>query len=155
MNRRVWVACSGFMWLFVGVMLLYKGLHLIQDAVHDTDSLSYRFGVLFGNGESGGTVWVAMGLMIGFLKGRYVLSKTVSRLVKRIEDQPLPLSFFTAYPLSYWVTIVGMMGLGLLLRLLPIHGDVRGLIDTAVGSALIQGAMLYFRASRGVKASHS
>jgi len=37
------------------------------------------------------------------------------------------------------------MGLGMGIRYFGVPVDVRGLIDVAVGSALINGAMLYFR----------
>jgi hypothetical protein len=45
-----------------------------------------------------------------------------------------------------------MMALGLVFRFLPIPIDLRGLIDVAIGSALINGAMLYFRAARATAA---
>jgi hypothetical protein len=38
-----------------------------------------------------------------------------------------------------------MVLLGLVIRFLPIPIDARGLVDVAIGSALINGAMLYFR----------
>jgi hypothetical protein len=41
-----------------------------------------------------------------------------------------------------------MMMLGMIFRYLPIPIDVRGFIDLAIGSALMNGAMLYFRAAR-------
>jgi hypothetical protein len=39
-----------------------------------------------------------------------------------------------------------MMALGAIMRLVP--DDWHGFVDVAIGSALINGAMLYFRASR-------
>jgi hypothetical protein len=48
--------------------------------------------------------------------------------------------------------IGAMVGLGVTLRFLPIPVDLRGFIDTAVGSALVNGAMLYFHIARSAPA---
>ncbi len=37
-----------------------------------------------------------------------------------------------------------MMGIGVVFRFLPISHEIRGCVDIAIGSALIQGAFLYF-----------
>jgi hypothetical protein len=57
-----------------------------------------------------------------------------------------PIRFVDAYPKSYWLLLASMMALGFLLRLVPV--EVRGFIDVVVGSALLNGALLYFRAAR-------
>jgi len=149
MSHRKWIAFSGFIWLFVGMMLLYKGLSLIAEGASRSSSLCSSMASLFGSPQQAGTALIACGLFIGFLKGRLVLSKTVKRVAYRILSLPLPIRFSSVYAPSYWILIGSMVGLGLTLRFLPIPIDLRGLIDTAVGSALINGAMLYFRAARG------
>jgi hypothetical protein len=120
MTHRTWILFSGCLWLLMGLWLLSKGLRLIPDS----------FGL------------IALGLMIGFFKGRFVLSKTVQRVVNHILAQPLPVRFKDAYGKAYWLVIGFMMSLGMVLRFIP--NDVRGVIDVAVGFALINGAMLYF-----------
>jgi hypothetical protein len=50
-----------------------------------------------------------------------------------------------AYDQKYWILLCLMMMLGMMFRFLPIAVDIRGGIDVAIGSALINGAMLYFR----------
>jgi hypothetical protein len=86
--------------------------------------------------------------MIGFAKGRLVLSKTVDRVVKRIRSLQVPIRASQIYARSYWILIGSMVALGFAMRFLPIPLDARGLIDVAIGSALVNGAMLYFRAAR-------
>ncbi len=124
MKHRGWVALSGFTWFFIGAFLLYKGLHLISQAAFQPDSLCQQLG--------------------------FVLSKTVRRVVTRISSLPLPIRLKDAYSPAYWILIASMMALGMLFRFLPIPLDIRGIIDVAIGSALINGAMLYFRASRSI-----
>ena len=90
---------------------------------------------------------VAVGLLVGFFKGRFVLSKTVSKMVGRVLSLPLPIRFSQVYHPSYYFLIALMICLGLLLKYLPIPIDLRGMIDVAIGSALVNGALLYFRAA--------
>lgn len=149
MTHRNWIAISGFIWLAIGSFLLYKGLRFISEGALAADSLCFRLQGLCGSPQQAGTVLIAIGLLLGFLKGRMVLSKAVKRVALRILSLPLPIRAAAVYGPSYWILIAAMIGLGVLLRFLPIPVDLRGLIDTAVGSALINGAMLYFRAARG------
>jgi len=150
MTHRAWIAVSGFLWLAVGGGLLYKGLHLISDGTISPDSLCFRMQGLFGTPpQQSGTALIAAALLIGFVKGRFILSKTVKRVSERIVSLPLPIRFSSVYAPTYFFLIGGMIALGILLRFLPIPIDLRGFVDTAVGSALINGAMLYFRAARG------
>lgn len=142
MKQRGWIAFSGFVWFFVGIFLLYKGLCLIVEA---TDLLCLS--------QKRANLLIALGLLVGFLKVHFVLAKTVRRVVLRIASLPLPIRFKEAYSPAYWALIGGMMALGMLFRYLPISLDFRGTIDVAIGSALINGAILYFRAARAYDAS--
>lgn len=148
MTHRTWIAISGAIWLAVGSLLLYKGLHFIADGTVIPGSLCGRLQGTFGSPQNAGAALIAIGLFIGFLKGRLVLSKTVKRVSLRIMALPLPIRFSQVYAPAYWILIAGMVGLGVAMRFLPLI-DLRGLIDVAIGSALINGAMLYFRAARG------
>ncbi len=133
MRHREWIAISGLIWLGIGMMLLYKGLHLIAQS--DIQ-------------EKMATLWVAIGLLIGFFKGRFILAKTVRRVVLRIISLNLPIRLNEVYAPAYFLLIGGMMGLGVLFRFLPILQEFRGMIDIAIGSALVNGAILYFRAAK-------
>ncbi len=130
MQQRTWIYLSGILWMLIGVWLLYKGLRIL--------SLPFI--------RESATWWIAAGLLVGFLKGRFVLSKTVRRISGRIAALPLPIRFASVYPKSYWILLGSMMLLGMLFRFLPL--EWRGVADVAVGSALMNGALLYFRAAR-------
>lgn len=148
MKYRGWIAFSGMIWFAIGAMLLFKGVKFIHLGTIQTNSLCHSYGPMFGSNERAATVLIAIGLFVGFLKGRFVLVKTVRRVVLRIVSLPLPIRFKDVYTSSYYLLIAGMMGLGMLFRFMPISVDFRGVIDVAIGSALINGAMLYFRAAR-------
>lgn len=145
------IALSGFLWLAIGFSLLYKGLHLISDAAFQADTLCFRWQEVFGTPQQAATVFMGLGLLLGFIKGRFVLSKTVQRVSKRIASLSEPVRLADAYSRSYWILIASMMALGMLFRFLPIPPDLRGIIDVAVGSALLNGSLLFFRAARALK----
>lgn len=134
MKRTFWIFLSGFVWFVAGVFLLYKGIHFIASAQLAEETAT----------------WLMMAaLVVGFLKGRFVLSKTVKRVVDRIQSLPLPIRLWNAYAPSYWILIGSMVLLGMSFRFLPIPLQYRGMVDVAIGSALVNGAMLYFRAIYG------
>lgn len=90
-------------------------------------------------------LFVAIGLLIGFVKGRFVLAKTVQRVVSRIVSLPTPVRLKDVYTPKYYFLIGGMVSLGMVLKWTPIPPDIKGFVDIAIGSALINGAVLYFR----------
>lgn len=149
MTYRRWIVFSGIIWLSIGAFLLFKGLRFISEGTIKPGTLCFQLQGIFGTPQQSGAFLIAIGLFIGFIKGRFVLSKTVKRVSFRIASLPSPIRFTSVYAPSYWILIGSMVALGMVLRYLPIPVDLRGLIDTAIGSALINGAMLYFRAARG------
>jgi hypothetical protein len=146
MTPRGWIYVSGFTWLAIGSLLTFKGLQLIANAIHNNNSLSVHLSGYFGSAQNGGSVLVALALILGMIKGRIILAKTVRRVVTRIRSLPKPILLKDVYSPIYLLLILSMIALGFSFRYLPISMDLRGMIDVAIGSALIHGAMLYFRA---------
>jgi hypothetical protein len=146
MGVKFWISFSGVLWFVIGVFLLLVGVKFVVYASVKGAPHSPLF-ALFKSKEQGALVFVACGLLLGFVKGRFVLRKTVSRVVKRIRSLKMPIRFFDVYSWSYFALIALMMLLGMTMRWLAIPSDIRGVIDIAVGSALMNGAMLYFRAA--------
>jgi hypothetical protein len=147
MSARKWIVISGLSWLVIGSYLMFKGLKWITlaMALPETPGLLRWFVSLAGSLQQGALLLICLGLLIGFIKGRMVLSKSVNRIVKHLRELKEPIQFSNAYDKKYYIILGSMMGLGLLFRFLPIPFDIRGAIDVTIGSALINGAMLYFR----------
>ena len=139
---------SGLVWLIGGCVLLPLGLNfvtgtlLIENIAQPHPILNF-LAPYVGGTESAACFWIVFCLLIGFLKGRKIFSKTVNRSVNRILSLPNPAPLSRIYPLSYYILLGSMILLGVLMRFTPF--DVRGGVDIAVGSALINGAVLYFR----------
>jgi hypothetical protein len=134
MHKRLAVIISGVIWFGIGLFLMRKGLFYIALA-----------------GEQSSILFVVLGLVIGFFKGRFVLAKSARRMTQRILTLPEPFRWSQVYPLSYYFLIGGMMAMGICLKWIPIAPQYRGLIDLAIGSALINGSVIYFRVALGAK----
>ncbi len=148
LSKRAWFIVSGLKWLGIGVMLLMKGLRLTVSAAEQTTLATPLLKAILpiaGTRHQAALLIVCAALFIGFIKGRTVLAKTVARIADRINLHPEGLTIRQAYDQKYWIILCLMMGLGIFFRVFTIPSDIRGLIDIAVGSALINGAMLYFR----------
>jgi hypothetical protein len=149
LTTRQWITVSGLTWLAIGILLMIKGLKFLTQAMTliETPPLLKWAAQMAGSVSQGALALICISLFIGFIKGRMILSKTVQRIVLRLENQSSPIEISNAYDRKYLVLLGAMMSLGMLFRFLPIGLDIRGSIDVAIGSALINGAMLYFRES--------
>jgi hypothetical protein len=147
LNHKAVLVLSAMTWLAIGILLLTKGFALLLKPLESGQSYLLLDWVrsFAGSREQAGLLIICLGLMIGFIKGRMVLSKTAGRIMKRLEALPNPCALSSIYPLSYVILIAGMMCLGISLKWMPIPADLKGLVDVAVGSALTNGSAFYFR----------
>jgi len=144
------VYISGAVWMLVGIFLLQLGLNLILGATEEASILSTRplmqfFHGFLGSYQQAGIVLVALSLYIGFLKGKHVLRKTAEKNIKNLVQYPNPTSLSKVYGVKYCMLLAAMVALGMLIKYAGLPHDIRGFIDVAVGAALIQGAVCYFR----------
>ncbi|MES2121738.1 MAG: hypothetical protein V4492_03040 [Chlamydiota bacterium] len=149
LRKTSWIALSGIVWFVVGFGLLTLGLRFVVEFarfnVSDTTSLIAQLTPIAGGREQAAMALIMIGLIIGFIKGRFVLVKTVRRVTERILKLPEPVKFNQVYSRGYLFLIAGMIALGVSMKWLHVPQDIRGMVDVAVGSALMNGAMLYFR----------
>ena len=144
------IIISGLIWLAVGTMLLYMGLGFVIQGSQPIRTESHypllqTLSSFLGSTEQAALLIVILGLVIGYAKGRYVLGKSAYKGVERIHKLTNPAPLTQLYSLKYYLLLATMIGLGFSMKYLGLPLDVRGLIDIAIGSALINGAMIYFR----------
>lgn len=153
------IIISGVVWLAIGCLLTFKGVFLAVGSILSFQATSHPlvafFNQFFQHIERSVTCLVFIAIVVGMIKGRFVLAKTVNRFVKRILLIPSPLGFKDLFPWQYLMLIGSMMCIGMLLRFLPISRDIKAFIDLAVGSALINGAFLYFKQASMLKVEFS
>lgn len=149
---------NGLTWLIVGVSLLYKGFFLVTIGIL-TDPIAAVSGPVIAyfyaqtrNIESSMLFLVFIGLLLGLIKAKLVLSKTIKKTFKRLVLKTSPIKLTDVFTLKYLVLIGFMASLGMSMKYLPIPIDIKAIIDVAVGAALITGAFTYFRYGVMVKA---
>jgi hypothetical protein len=150
------IIISGLIWFGIGLYLLQLGLNLLIgiDAAHSYPLIEWMRSY-FGSLESAAVALLALALFIGYFKGRYVLGKTALKGIKRISSFPNPAKISQIYQPKYYLLIGCMICLGISMKFFGVSNDIRGFVDTAVGSALINGALVYFRNTQTAKnASH-
>ena len=138
------ILISGLAWLAIGIYLLQLGLRLLLGAdSHQpmVDTIAYYLGTR----EIAVLCLIVIGLYVGYFKGRYVLAKSARRGVSRIAALPNPSHIKLIYSKQYYFLLGGMVLLGISIKFLGLNTDVRGLVDVIIGSALINGAVTYFR----------
>ncbi|MBY0529473.1 MAG: hypothetical protein K2P51_04705 [Rhabdochlamydiaceae bacterium] len=152
------IVLSGLLWFGIGIFLMTLGLNFIVEAAANKETPSFlirTFTKLAGNQEQSALFLIVIGLALGFIKGRVVLAKSAARVVKRILSLPNPVPLSQAYGKGYLMLIAGMVMLGMSLKWLQLPLDFRGLIDVAIGSALMNGAIAYIRHADAIRKQRS
>jgi len=157
LSHKKLIIVSGLVWLAIGVYLLQLGLGLLIGSLQSTQEshlpvikfLSHYIGGV----EVAALLLVVAALYIGYFKGRFILGKSAKRGVARIRTFSDPAPLKNIYEPKYYVLIGLMVGLGISIKFLGLSNDVRGFVDVIIGSALINGAMVYFRLAQETKAS--
>lgn len=147
------IVISGVIWCVVGVLLMTLGMHHLVDSlrlwdeviVSSNPSMIKAFSYIFSKPQQALTAIVAVSLLVGYAKGHFVLLRSVKSGVQRILSYPNPSEIKNLYAKKYYFLLVGMMGLGMLLRVAKIPEDLHGAIDLAIGAALLKGALSYFK----------
>lgn len=147
------IVISGLVWTLVGVMLMTLGMQHITEVLRFWDeivisshpSLFKGLSLVFHRPQQAMGALVGLCLLVGYAKGHFILGRSVKSGVQRILSHPNPSEIKNLYSKKYYFLIFGMMSLGMLLRVLKLPEDIHGAIDLAIGSALLKGALTYFK----------
>lgn len=138
LRARTLQIAAGVIWLSVGLMLVVRGILMLQSAAGPPEESSTRTLL----------VSASIGLGIGALKGHYVLRRSAQRnreRIRKLRNAPA-WSLFTG---RMWFVISLMMGLGILLRRAAAGGSlggftVIGAVYVGIGVALLASSWIYF-----------
>ena len=137
MGKQRLLQVAGLIWIFVGLFLIYRGSGLYSLAVMEQNT-------------SKGTLIISiiLGVVIGILKGKFVLSKTALRNRNRINQLVPPLNIHQIFSGAFYGLIVGMVVLGFLLR--EFNAYLGGYVVVAsiycgIGMALIAASSVYWK----------
>ena len=105
MNKNSLNTIAGGLWCVIGLFLIFRGLGLYQLAGQEQHSTQIAI-----------TLSVITAMLIGLIKGRFVLSKTARKNKARIHGLKDPVYIHQIFAKPYYFLIPMMMGLGVLLR---------------------------------------
>jgi len=114
---RTHLLLAAFIWSLVGFFLLINGFVLVLLQDH----------LLYG----------LAGIVLGSIKSFFILDRVARKNLKRIRDFEDKVCVGSVYSWKTWLLVLGMIGLGRLLRTTVLPGDVVGFIYSAVGWALM------------------
>ncbi|MHC4611014.1 MAG: hypothetical protein ACYS7M_11785 [Planctomycetota bacterium] len=134
LSQRTMVSIAGGMWAIAGVMLAAAGVRLLGPA---NERKVYLLAIL--------------AVALGVTKGHLVMRRMAHRNLTRIRTLPGPGRYWEVYRPGGWAFIAAMMLLGLTLR--HLNGlfaaqwapAALGVVDLAVGVALLVGATRYLK----------
>jgi len=121
----------------IGVFLIYRGMGMYQLAVDEQSS--HQMGIILS---------VTIGILVGFFKGLFVLSKSARKNKLRIQSLESPLKIHQIFSKPFYGLIAGMMLMGILLR--SFNEYLGGYIVVAgvycgIGVALMVGSRAYWK----------
>lgn len=105
MNKDTLFKIAGSLWGIIGLFLIFRGAHLYQLAIEQQSS-----------SQNAVILSLAAGMLIGFFKGKFVLSKTARKNKERIQQLQPPIKAHQVFSKPFYFFIGGMMLLGYLLR---------------------------------------
>lgn len=127
-SARTQLLLAELMWTAVGTMLLTFGLHWITRRYHGP-----------------GWAYAAPFLIVGLLKGRFVLDRVARRTIARIGTRGDSHCVGGFFSLTSWALVVGMMVLGQVLRASPLPRAGVGFLYVVVGTALLFSSRAFWK----------
>ncbi len=137
MNKNSLYALAGSLWALVGLFLIVRGAVMYQTAL-DTQNAS----------QTALAVSITLSVLLGIIKGRFVLSKTARRNKSRIDSLEEPLKVHHVYTKSFYFLIAGMILLGVTLRTFNEYLGgyvVVAAIYCGIGLALMVSSLVYWK----------
>jgi hypothetical protein len=122
-------------WLAGGIVLTAQGFSYLERLVVTQQA---TFAAL--------ALPLIVALAVGLAKGRFVLSKTSQRNLARLDAMPDTYKLVHVYSRRSWIMIGLMVLISITLTLTETPWFWRGLINVAIGFALVVSAQAYVRA---------
>jgi len=123
-KRRTHLLLSAILWSFIGIVLLTKGAYRIVQVTE------YQ------------VIIVIMALIFGTLKSIFILDRSARKSIDRILHFKEGTCLGAVYSVKTWLLVVGMMGMGILLRNSALPLTLLCFIYFMIGWALVFSSRL-------------
>ena len=129
-KRKSLLLTAGFTWIIVGLFLICRTIPWLNEA----NNLFY--------------IILAVGLILGYLKSRFILAKIINKNVIRIKNlspHKERICIFAFQALQSYVIVLVMILLGISLRATSIPREILSVIYIAIGFGLFKSGFIYFK----------
>ncbi len=123
-RRRTHLLLAAMLWTFIGLLLLTKGAYRIVQVPE------YQI------------IIIITALSAGTLKSIFILDRSARRSIERILDFKDGTCLGAVYSVKTWLLVVGMMGMGIVLRNSPLPLSLLCFIYFTIGWALLFSSRL-------------
>ncbi len=120
------------LWFVGGMVLAVRGMLFMSDP-HNAPTQVLLALIVFAS------------LLVGWSKGKFILSKTSQKNINRIDAFTEPKRPIQVYSVRSWIVIAVMVGISVSLNFLPISSLIRGAINLAIGTGLLISSLAYVR----------
>ncbi len=128
-SRKTQLILAATMWTFVGCGLLGFGLKW-----------------LIGSESQWMLLLLLAAIIIGGVKGHFILRKSALRTITRIQKRGEGTCIFGVFSIWQWLLVGVMMTGGRLLRTSGLADEYLGALYASIGAALIMGSLFTWRA---------
>lgn len=142
LQKRQLLALAFLLWIAGGIALMTTGIGRLREVAMTMPMTEMGIGL-------------AIATAIGIAKGRFVLRKTAARNIERLQAVTEALSPVMVYNVRSWILIELMMLLSAALTWFNAPIYVRGLVNVAVGLALVVSSLYYWAVLKSNSPSES
>ncbi len=136
LNKKSLIFIAGGLWHVIGLFLIFRGFGLYQLA--DQEQHATQVAIILS---------VITAVVIGLIKGKFILCKTARKNKARIYGLEDPVHIHQVFAKPFYILIPMMMGLGVLLRTYSEYLGgyvVVAAIYCGIGMALIVSSRAYW-----------
>ena len=124
-GQRVQLFSAALMWAIGSAILLIRGIGFLHDNWY--------------------AVLLAVAVVLGLVKSRYLLDRVARKAVLRIHDRGRA-CYFGFFSWKSWLFVIGMMGGGILLRRSGLPRDFLAVVYVGVGTGLALADRIFWQA---------
>lgn len=128
LGARTQLLLAGFVWYAVAISLGLRGAGWVI-------------------GSEWSTLLVVVGLVLGALKGRFIMQRVASSAIDRIQERGRDKCAGGFFSWKSWLVVLVMMAGGHALRLTAIPRPILGALYIAIAMGLLIAGRLYWRAA--------
>ena len=130
LDRYALMRLAFAIWMTGGIMLSKRGIEFLAQVDQPLNVMIFS---------------VLGALLVGMLKGKFILNKSSIRNIIRLEALTERQKPIQVYPLRSWIVIGVMLLISLSLTVFNVDIFIRGLVNIGVGMGLITSSFIYLK----------